>query len=366
MSEAHTESAAESNQRNAPSATRRQTLAFVGGLGGLGFTASHRTAAQRASESSEPTVDSSTEFSVAIFPDTQYYAQQDNGIFEQMGQWVADNKEQYNIQMFLHEGDIVQSYGSDNDAEWDVAQDAIGRMDDANIPTVLSLGNHDADNIRDPQTFRSRFPATRYKETKESNETILDWGTFEGYAENAYFLQEIHGEQFLFLTLEFGPRDAVLKWAGQLLETYAEATAFLVTHTYTYHDGTRTDANDNFAPNWYEGGGLPEGSNYNNGEQMWQSELRYHENLANVHSGHHITGSYVARRTAHAEGNRTTQMFMDYQTIDNGGDGWFRLLTVNTQTYNAEITTYSPYLDKWSDDKEESFKFNLYPNKKGA
>lgn len=365
MSQTPSDGNTESGKRESQSTTRRQTLTFLGGLGGVGLLSSQRATA-RAGKSGEPSVDPDTEFSIAIFPDTQYYAQQDNGIFEQMAQWVADNTEEYNILMFLHEGDIVQSYGSDNAAEWDVAQDAIGRLDEANVPTVLSLGNHDADNIRDPQTYRSRFPATRYTDTEQTDETILDSGTFEGYAENAYFLQEIHGERFLFLTLEFAPRDAALKWAGELTQTYSDATAILVTHTYTYHDGTRTDSNDNYAPNWYEGGGLPSGSNYNNGEQMWQSELQFHENFANVHSGHHITGPYVARSTARAKGNRTSQMFMNYQTIENGGDGWFRLLTVNTESYNAEINTYSPYLDQWSDDEGESFAFNMGSLRNGA
>lgn len=348
---------AELNPTNTLSSTRRQTLTFLGGLGGLGLISSQRAAARSNSGSSGPNVDPTTEFSIVTFPDTQYYAEQDNGIFEQMGQWVADNKDEYNIKMFLHEGDLVQNYGTDNEDEWNIAQDAISRMDDENIPAVLTLGNHDADNIRDPETFRSRFPTSRYQEIERTNETILDWGTFEGSPENAYLLQEIHGERFLFITLEFGPRDAVLEWSGQVMHDKSEATAILVTHTYLYHDGTRTDSNDDHAPSNYEGRGL--GSDYNNGEQMWQTELHFHANLAIVHSGHHVGGPFVARSKAHAKGNRTSQMFMNYQTIDNGGDGWLRLFTINTDTYDAEINTYSPYLEKWSDDGGESFEFNL-------
>jgi Calcineurin-like phosphoesterase len=366
MPEANGKSSTSVDATDARSITRRQTLALVGGLSGFGLMSSRRVAAQHDQDSSDPTVDSDSEFSIAVFPDTQYYAYQDNGIFEEMGQWVADNKEEYNIQMFLHEGDLVQSYGSNNDDEWDIAQDAIGRIDEANIPTVLSLGNHDADNIRNPQTFRGRFSQSRYKEAEQSNETILDSGTFEGYPENAYFLQEIHGEQFLFLTLEFGPRDAPLAWAGQIMQRFSEATAILVTHTYLYHDGTRTDSSDDHAPSAYEGSRLPEGGDSNNGVEMWETELQSHENLALVHSGHHIGGPLVARSTAHAPGNRTSQQFMDYQTIENGGDGWFRLVTVNTQTYNSTINTYSPYLDEWSDEDDESFEVNLNSLKNGS
>lgn len=350
------------NGTNTLTATRRQTLAFVGGFSGLGLISSRQAAAQ--SRSTQPTVNPDTEFSIALFPDTQYYSEQDNGIFEQMGQWVADNKDEYNIEMVLHEGDLVQNYGSDNENEWDVAQEAVDSLDAEDIPTVLALGNHDADNIREPETFRSRFPASRYEDIARTNETILEWGTFEGHSENAYLLQEINGERFLFITLEFGPRDAVLEWCGQLLETYSEATALVVTHTYLYHDGTRTDSGDDHAPGNYDERGLE--GDYNNGEQMWQTELHSHENVAVVHSGHHIGGPYVARSKAHAEGNRTHQMFMNYQTIDNGGDGWLRLITINTNTYNAKVHTYSPYLDEWSSASEESFEFNLRAFNGGA
>lgn len=362
MPDTHSEHKAELSHRNSQSMTRRQTLALLGGLGGLGIASSQRVAAQSENDDRGPTVDPDSEFTIAIFPDTQYYSQQNNGIFQQMGQWVADNRDTYNIQMALHEGDIVQSYGSDNDDEWDVAQDAIGRIDEADIPTVLSLGNHDADDIRNPQEYRSRFPASRYEKTRQNNDSILESGTFEGYAENAYFLQEINDEQFLFLTLEFGPRDAAVEWGGQMLQDHSEATGILVTHTYTYHDGDRVEADDNYAPNNYFG----DGDDYNNGEQMWQNELADQPNLANIHSGHHITGPYVARSTAHAEGNRTSQTFMNYQTIDNGGDGWLRLFTIDTESYQAEINTYSPHLDQWSEDRGESFSFDMNSLKEGS
>lgn len=389
MSDSHSDGKGELNLTNAQSSTRRQTLALLGSLGGLGLASSQTAAAhdENTDESnsgdedrddtnndgSGPNVDPDTEFSIAIFPDTQYYTEQDNGIFEQMAQWVADHKEEYNIEMFLHEGDIVQNYGSDNDNEWDIAQDAIRRIDDENIPTVLSLGNHDADEIRDPQTFRSRFPESRYKEIAQSNETIIGWGTFEGGSENAYLLQELHGRKFLFMTLEFGPRSAALEWGREVTLDHPEATTFLVTHLYLDNDGqwAGDGAVSSYIdmPEFAEENYMIAGSEYNNGRQMWEGELRFWENLANVHSGHfvgEVTGDFVDRRTDFPDpGNRVSQMYMNYQTIDNGGDGWFRLLTLNTETNETRVNTYSPYLENWSEFDGESFEFNLMEGTRG-
>lgn len=373
MSDADSDRGSGSKPTNTFRSTRRRTLALLSSFGGLGL-GGFSVASNRSVEVSHgPTVDPDTEFSVAIFPDTQHYAKQDNGIFELMGQWVADSRDEFNVRMVLHEGDLVQSYGSDNRSEWDIAQDAVGRIDGEDVPTLLALGNHDADDVRDPRTFRSRFPASRYEEIERSDETILDWGTFEGSAENAYLLQEIHGERFLYITLEFGPRDGALNWGGRVMEDHAEATAVLLTHTYLSHAGTRTSSSDDHAPSAYEGGVLPVGSDYTNGAEMWRTGLRFHGNLAIVHSGHHVgesrfarradyttTGGCVARRTDPTGiGDPVEQMFMNYQTIDNGGDGWLRLLTINTETYAAEMNTYSPYLEEWSDDARESFEFAL-------
>lgn len=371
MSDKDSVNNAKANCIKARSPSRRQTLAFLGSLSGLGLISSQPTVADEdeneCTKNNRLNVDSNTEFSIAVFPDTQLYTEQDNQIFEQMSQWVANNKEEYNIKMFLHEGDLVQNYGSGNEDEWDIAEDSISRIDDADIPTVLSLGNHDADNMRDPQVFRDRFPKSRYEEIAQTNETILNWGTFEGYSENAYLLQEIHGDQFLFITLEFGPRNAAVKWAGEVLQDHPQATGILVTHTYMYHDGTRTNATDEHAPSRYvdgsnsaESGYIPRGNEYSNGDQMWRAELRYRENLAIVQSGHHINGPFVAQRTDLSDtGMQVKQLFMDYQTIDNGGDGWFRLLTINTESNEVEVNTYSPYLDSWSKSSEESFTFSL-------
>lgn len=381
MSGSDSDDTAKLSSTNVQSSSRRRMLALLGGIGGLGMASSQPVVAHRNSKNTnsnntgrgKPNVDPDTEFSIAIFPDTQYYAEQDNGIFEQMAQWVADNKEKYNIQTFLHEGDIVQNNGSNNKKEWNIAQNAIGEIEDADIPAIVSLGNHDADNIRNPQTFRSRFPKSRYAKMKQSNETILDWGTFEGEPENAYLLQEIQGQRFLFMTLEFGARSAALEWGRQVDSDHPEAMTILTTHVYLdVPEGKSSPqwAGDGAVSGYVQlpenagPGFIPTGAEFNNGHQMWQGSLRYWENLVNVHSGHfaggEVTGNFVGRRTDFTNtGNRVTQMRMDYQTIDNGGDGWFRLFTINTDTYDAEISTYSPYLDEWSEYDGESFEFNL-------
>lgn len=299
-------------------------------------------------------VNSNSEFTIAIFPDTQYYTSNENGIFEQMSQWVADNASEYNIQVLLHEGDVVQT-GDDSPAEWEIATESIESVSAAGVPSVIALGNHDANDVRNPTTFRDSFPATRYEEMVDDYETVTCAGTYDGHAENAYLVMDILGETFLFFTMEFGPRDAVVRWADELLSTHGDATAFLTTHSFTDCDGSLVHAGSDHAPGSY---GID--TTTNNGKALYHELVRRHDNLVNVHSGHHIGGAYAATRyTVNDSGNDVTQMYQNYQDISNGGDGWFRLLTVDTETGDARVNTFSPYLGEWSTDPGETFEFEL-------
>ena len=54
--------------------------------------------------------------------------------------WIRDNKDKYNIRFALHLGDITNFNVED---EWKVASAAHEVLDKANIPYLISTGNHD-------------------------------------------------------------------------------------------------------------------------------------------------------------------------------------------------------------------------------
>lgn len=299
-----------------------------------------------------PDIDTSTEFSVAIIPDTQFYCENNNGIFEQMCQWVADNQGTYNIQTVLHEGDVVQNPGTT--AEWDIAEDAMGRIDALDIPNLISYGNHDADDLRNPVELRDSFPASRYDNVASANSTVVDYGMYNGNPENVYFRQELLGEDYLFIATELTPRDEILTWIDSVLESHSDAIGIMTTHAYLFHDGTWHDSGDPYHPSGWSI------SDYNDGENMWHNLVRDQSNLHYITGGHMIDGPYVARRFDETDpGANAHQTFMNYQDISNGGDGWLRLLIVDTETQDARVRTYSPYLDSWSSDSGENFNINL-------
>lgn len=295
-----------------------------------------------------------SEFTVAVLPDTQHYSRLDNGIFQQQTQWLVDNWDDLDGEMVLHLGDVVAD--PSDESEWDVAEEAIGILDDAGIPSLLCFGNHDAVDLREPTRFRERFPVERYERIVDETENVTGWGSYEGYSENVYLTQRVLGERFLYLTLEFGPRDAVLEWANDVVADHPDHTAVVVTHSYTAPDGTLVDEGTNYAPTNY----FPDGADANNGVDVWEKFVSNHRNVQFAQSAHHLATNYADRVDSGEENNLVTQMFSNYQTEPNGGDGWLRLNRLDVDRGVASVDTYSPYLEEWASSGGETFDFDLW------
>ncbi len=146
------------------------------------------------------------DFSVVVLPDTQFYSESHPAIFTAQTQWIVNNSANYNIQFVLGEGDIVNV--ADTPAQWQNADAAVKLLDNANIPYVLPLGNHDYDGFnpsaRGTTAFNTYFGPSRY-----ANYSWYMGGYPGGTNDNFYAVFTVNGKQYLILALEFLPRQAV-------------------------------------------------------------------------------------------------------------------------------------------------------------
>jgi Calcineurin-like phosphoesterase len=104
------------------------------------------------------------DFSIVVIPDTQNEAQYYPQVMNIQTNWIAQNSQALNIQMVLGVGDIVND-GAQT-AQQQNADAAIRVLDNAAIPYMLAIGNHDYDNA-DPKSrsvtgFNQWFGPTRY------------------------------------------------------------------------------------------------------------------------------------------------------------------------------------------------------------
>ncbi len=294
------------------------------------------------------------DFSVVVLPDTQFYSESHPAIFNAQTQWIVNNSANYNIQFVLGEGDIVNV--ADEPAQWQNADAAIRLLDSAKIPYVLPLGNHDYDGFNPPArgttAFNKYFGPSRYAQ--------YSWykgGFPSGTNDNFYAVFTVNGKQYLILALEFVPRQEALDWAKTVLDANPDKEIIVVSHSFLFIDSTRADQCNNNDNN---------GAGNNQGEDVWQKLLINYPNLSLVMNGH-FTGSTASRRVdLGLQQNLVNEIFANYQSLTNGGDGWMRILTFRPSLNRIDIVTYSPSLNQYKTDSNNQFSITWHSTGTGS
>ena len=267
---------------------------------------------------------------VVVLPDTEGYAKSKSKTFVAMMEWVVDNKDRRNIDYLLHVGDVT----NDNyKHEWKYAREVFAKID-GKIPYILSAGNHDYDHTPGRLTYMNDY----FKVANQKK-----WPTFggvyeEGKLENHYQFMNINGQKWIVLSLEFGPRNAVIDWANRVLAKHKNHLAVVLTHGYLYYDNARYDhtkGSQRATPHNFYGEGA-------DGEMLWNRLVRKHPNAMMVICGH-LSSQYVGYRKDKGDhGNVVHQMLVDYEKLRGGGHGFLRLLEFLPDGKTVQVRTYSP------------------------
>ena len=303
----------------------------------------------------KPMVDASEyAYSLAIVGDTQVVCEND-ALYNQNGmdtlyQWIVDNAAAKNIQYVLGVGDITQH--QKDAAEFALAKEAISKMNGV-VPYSLARGNHDNS---DP--YNNTFNTDFYKSQFD--------GFYNNKLENAYKLMTLGETKYLFITLDYGPEDAVLEWAGNLCETYPDRKVIITTHAYLYSDGTTIDTGDSCDP-------ITMNKRENNGETIWEKLGKKHENIFMIISGHECSDRVLVTEAEGENGNIVTQMLVDFQGVDAsygyGSTGMITMLYFSKDGKSVTVETYSTILEKhFREENQFSFRIpddslnNIYSN----
>jgi len=316
-------------------------------LAALATTAGCEMSAARAM--SEAAMDS---FTIVALPDTQYYAAAHPEILTAQSEWILRRAHADHIAAVVHEGDVVDA---DEPRQWQAAARSLHRLDGV-VPWLPGAGNHD---YRRAGRFISResqinayFPPAAFARNA--------WfgGTFEpGRIENSFAIVDAPGGCWLILSLEFGPRDAVLAWADGIAKRYAALPAIVVTHAYLNSDGTRYDhlnrPDQRWNPHAYLADG--DGGQVNDGEEIWRKLIVGNDNVLFVLCGHDLADGVAELTSARPDGTLVHQVLANYQTGKLGGEGFLRVMRFFPAERRVAIRTYSPYLDRFKTDQANDF-----------
>ncbi|MDX6804955.1 cadherin-like domain-containing protein [Terrihabitans rhizophilus] len=305
-------------------------------------------------------------YTIAVLPDTQDYTNAAKvGIFKNMTNWLVDNKESQNIQFVVHVGDITTN--NSDTAHWPFAEEAL-RILDGKIPYSLLPGNHDQNqgNAHNHSTdpLDIRFSPEKQAATSPTFGGVYDQEPTRS-ANTYHTFTAPDGTKWLVLSLEFGPRDDVLRWAGEVLEDHLDHQVILANHSYMNwagrHDATGAPLYDEGAGYDYRMGESAEGAN--DGETMYRELVQKYSNIAFTFSGH-IFGDAAETLVSYDQfGNPVHQMMVNYQngvageitsgggmgSGSNGGNGAIRLVTVDPDNKAVYTSTYFTELDDYLD-----------------
>jgi hypothetical protein len=282
------------------------------------------------------------DFTLIILPDTQYYTQEpdnpDNPYYLQ-AEWIVAQRQELNIAMALHMGDITHT----NDlAEWLIADQAHAILEAGGVPYGVVPGNHDyprSDGFkRDTSLYNDFFGPGRF--------AGAPWygGHYGSDNDSNYLLFDVGTLRFLVVNLEFAPRKEVLCWASDLIAAHSDRRVIIVTHCYQNHYGDHRDDCADYYNIDGSGGGV-----------VWDELASRHSNVFMVLSGH--IGDSERRLRISRTGDPVHEILTDYQfeipcttapctsncgiTGSNLGNGWLRALHFQPSRNRIQVETIS-------------------------
>ncbi len=300
----------------------------------------------------DPFPEGSTVF--AVLPDTQYYAHHYPDIFHAQTQWIAENLAPLNIAAVFHEGDITNR---NTPQQWSVARDAMARVL-GRVPVLMASGNHDHGpngSADDRSTLLDQYFTPRSFFGRDTR-----YGTHGAGVLNHYRLFEAGGRRWIGLALEWAPRHGVVEWANEVLALHEDRLAIVVVHAYMHRGPHRLDRQvygqtQSGSPYAYGTADDPEGTS--DGGDLWRNLVSRHPNVVLVLSGHIGGTGLLSSPTPH--GNVVHQMLADYQSEEEGGAGYLRLIALLPDGASLRVRTYSPWEDAWRRDGENEFGLQL-------
>lgn len=338
-----------------------------------------------ASSSDRPSPDSWT---IAVIPDTQYYVRSadDAPLFTEVTEWLAENRDEYNIELVLHMGDIVDA---NTDVQWERAKESLQVLD-GKLPYVLAVGNHDlGKNSSDRSTMLND-----YFEISDNPLNEKAFGGFfqEGRLENAWYRFAHGGRDYIIFSLEFGPRKEVVEWANGVAREHPDESYILVTHEFIDQESAlfsddgfarRTTRDTKNSPYGY---GIGKEGNVHSGEELWEAFVSKYSNFELVLNGHYKPYKRVSpdsdevewvydlalsrRSDTYDDGRVVHQLLTNGQWAPRGGNGWFRLLEFLPDGETLQVWTISPYLAEkegeaagWPTTPDRRFTLKLPPAK---
>jgi hypothetical protein len=285
-------------------------------------------------------------FSIAVIPDTQFYARDNRDFFQQQTNWIVNNAASRNIRFATHLGDIVNDshtpIGDPNgaaNAQWNVATTAMSTLRNSSVPHAILPGNHDwssgSPGTGNANHYRSRFGDTSgfYNDPGTGQQKSWFLGFDPRGLSSAQKFSTPQGD-FLHLSLEWnfanpavsadrpGATGNSMSWAQGIINANPNIPTIISTHNNINTSGARDAA----------------------GNALFNNLVKSNNQVFMVLNGHYSSGTVSEQRLTSLNdfGRPVHQVLTDYQSRNRGGDGWMRMIDFDPAQNRMNFTTYTP------------------------
>ncbi|MDU0479828.1 metallophosphoesterase [Staphylococcus chromogenes] len=275
--------------------------------------------------------------SIAILPDTQFYSRYGTASNDQyhlqfptlpnpydaQTEWIVKHQDEYRISMTQHLGDVVDQYPDPE--QWDVADRAMKKLEDAGAPYAIIPGNHDCMGCDPWQTdpalmfghYQQYFPKSR--QAKSS--------TFAGASPTGlsnFHKFEVSGVPMMSVNLPWEANDAEMEWADGILKANPHVPTIVTSHQIINIDGAGDPLSTPF------------------GEKLWDKVINPNPQVFLTYNGHHHGATN--RVLKNSAGLPVFQQLIDYQMAYQGGNGEMALVEFDFTNNQISQTSFSPWV----------------------
>lgn len=263
-------------------------------------------------------------YNFLFVPDPQKTVRYQPEIFHEQMNWVANHAEEQHIAMTAFVGDMVDL--SHSSAEWTASDNAVDQLDAANVPYLVTAGNHDYGEGNPYLDY--------YGEDRFEDKPYFGGSSPSGYS--SYGIIQAGSYNYLFLMMDMYHMEEDIEWAKEVLNQHSELPTVLVSHEILSVSGDGDSA-----------------ANTERGIYLWDQLINDNNQIFMTVNGHHHGAFH--RIKENAQGNGVIQVLVDYQSSYAGGNGWMRFVEFDEENNQINFKTYSPWVDSLSDSERTYF-----------
>lgn len=260
-------------------------------------------------------------YTFAVIPDSQYMGESNPNMLTEINKWISYNKDNLNINMVMHVGDISEN---STEVEFKNADDYFKILDKSSCNYMTTLGNHDY--FDEGKNYKKYFGKKRYENKIGFNEDSF-------YKLNMYRTIEAGSYEYLFISLDYKNIEESINWARQIIDKNKDKPTIIFTHDSYYYQ------RDSFIRT-------------KNGTKIWNELVNDNNTIFMVICGHEFGVSHNVSYNKY--NNEVIEMLVNYQDYPYGGNGWIRLLEID-EDKGIYARTISPWVNTIPLDRRKSY-----------